>query len=257
VTVKVFAHRGSPVLWPENTLAAFDLAHAHGATGFETDLRLSADGEIVLSHDPTLDRLGHPGVSVEHSSAAELAERTIASPGGRHTGRVTSLRTLLEAHPDKDYILDCKVERRDLYLTLRDLLGELGFHDRIWFLTWSRASDRHVEEIFPGRLRFPRMRRSTLWGVASVAGLGRIAEPAGALLALPAFHAGLRVFDQGQIRSIRERGKTFMGYLVDTRLEWDHCVACGVERVLTNRPDLLARFARDAAAHRRHCGTTT
>jgi len=42
---------------PENTIAAFDLALAHGADGFEFDVRLTGDGKTILCHDPKLHRL--------------------------------------------------------------------------------------------------------------------------------------------------------------------------------------------------------
>jgi len=52
----LLAHRGASMLAPENTLAAIDLAAAHQAFGFETDLRISLDGVPFLMHDDTLER---------------------------------------------------------------------------------------------------------------------------------------------------------------------------------------------------------
>jgi glycerophosphoryl diester phosphodiesterase len=46
-----FAHRGARANAPENTLEAFRLAVKLGATGLESDVWLSADGEAVLDHD--------------------------------------------------------------------------------------------------------------------------------------------------------------------------------------------------------------
>jgi len=46
-----FAHRGARAHEPENTLAAFKLALKLGATGLESDVWLTADGEPVLDHD--------------------------------------------------------------------------------------------------------------------------------------------------------------------------------------------------------------
>ncbi len=46
-----FAHRGASAAAPENTLEAFRLARELGATGLESDVWLSADGEPVLDHD--------------------------------------------------------------------------------------------------------------------------------------------------------------------------------------------------------------
>jgi glycerophosphoryl diester phosphodiesterase len=49
------AHRGSSGMAPANTMAAFQLALDQRANWIETDLHLTADGEIVLVHDTTLD----------------------------------------------------------------------------------------------------------------------------------------------------------------------------------------------------------
>ena len=49
-------HRGARGLAPENTLAAFRAALAIGVTTLETDLALTADDVLVLSHDPSLNR---------------------------------------------------------------------------------------------------------------------------------------------------------------------------------------------------------
>ena len=49
------AHRGGAALMPENTLAAFQNAIALGADGAELDVQLSADGVVVVHHDPRLN----------------------------------------------------------------------------------------------------------------------------------------------------------------------------------------------------------
>lgn len=46
-----FAHRGARAHAPENTLEAFTLARRLGATGLESDVWVTADGEAVLDHD--------------------------------------------------------------------------------------------------------------------------------------------------------------------------------------------------------------
>ena len=50
------AHRGAGKLAPENTLAAFRLGAQHGYRMAECDAKLSADGQVFLLHDDTLDR---------------------------------------------------------------------------------------------------------------------------------------------------------------------------------------------------------
>ena len=71
VTPITFAHRGARIDERENTLVAFRRALALGASGLETDARLSSDGEVVLVHDPVTLR-GHRRRNVASSTAADL-----------------------------------------------------------------------------------------------------------------------------------------------------------------------------------------
>ncbi len=52
--VRVVAHRGASATHPENTLEAFQAAAEQGADGIELDVRLSADGVLVVHHDAHL-----------------------------------------------------------------------------------------------------------------------------------------------------------------------------------------------------------
>ena len=69
----IIAHRGASADAPENTLAAFRLAIAQGADGLECDLRMSADGVIVISHDDTLKRTHEHPVCIAETTATQLA----------------------------------------------------------------------------------------------------------------------------------------------------------------------------------------
>lgn len=53
----VLGHRGARRDAPENTLEAFELAREQGADGVELDVRLDADGRVVVLHDPDLKRV--------------------------------------------------------------------------------------------------------------------------------------------------------------------------------------------------------
>lgn len=69
----IIAHRGASADAPENTLAAFRLAIEQGADGLECDLRMSADGQIVICHDETLRRTHDRPIRIAATTAAELA----------------------------------------------------------------------------------------------------------------------------------------------------------------------------------------
>lgn len=72
VSIDVHAHRGGAGLAPENTLAAFRNALALGVDVLEMDLHVSADGEIVVIHDPTLERTTNGRGFVQATPLAEL-----------------------------------------------------------------------------------------------------------------------------------------------------------------------------------------
>lgn len=90
----VVAHRGVPVLKPENTLESFELALEQGADVLETDLRLSKDGEIVLFHDATLERMTDGTGETGAHSLAELKKLRTRTPSGALSGQ--TIPTLVE-----------------------------------------------------------------------------------------------------------------------------------------------------------------
>jgi glycerophosphoryl diester phosphodiesterase len=55
-TIVAISHRGEHLQHPENTIPAFQEAIRVGADYFEADVRTTADGKLVLSHDATVDR---------------------------------------------------------------------------------------------------------------------------------------------------------------------------------------------------------
>lgn len=66
------AHRGASGCWPENTLLAFRKALRAGARWLELDVHLSADGELVVIHDETLQRTTNGSGRVSDFSLAQL-----------------------------------------------------------------------------------------------------------------------------------------------------------------------------------------
>jgi glycerophosphoryl diester phosphodiesterase len=68
----IFAHRGASAHAPENTLAAFQLALAQHADGIELDVKLTADGHVVVIHDPTIERTTGAKGRVKDMSLADL-----------------------------------------------------------------------------------------------------------------------------------------------------------------------------------------
>jgi glycerophosphoryl diester phosphodiesterase len=70
----VVAHRGASQAAPENTLGAFRLAVEAGADAIELDVHLTADGELAIVHDPTLDRTTDRTTTVATATMAAIRE---------------------------------------------------------------------------------------------------------------------------------------------------------------------------------------
>lgn len=92
----VVAHRGASQHRPENTLPSFELGVEQGADAIELDLHLTADGELAVIHDDTLerttDRTGSVAALRMHEIREADAGATFAGPDGDHPFRGRGLR---------------------------------------------------------------------------------------------------------------------------------------------------------------------
>ena len=99
------AHRGGAALWPENSLLAFRNAIALGADFIEFDVHLSKDGELVVIHDPTLERTTTGGGPVKDRTVAELKALRLKDRTGAVTG---------ETVPTLEEVVAVQVSRRSM-----------------------------------------------------------------------------------------------------------------------------------------------
>ena len=81
--IQFFAHRGSRFEYPdnENTMYAFRESYKDGARGFETDVRMTKDGDLILSHDESLYRTCGVDVQTEDLTTKEC--KKILTKGGQ------------------------------------------------------------------------------------------------------------------------------------------------------------------------------
>jgi glycerophosphoryl diester phosphodiesterase len=97
----IIAHRGGAKESTENTIEAFQRAIRIGASGIETDIRLTRDGVVVIYHDELFGRvegLAAPQRSrkVSEMTYTELSAGTLAPVGDDSGGRrVPTLEDLL------------------------------------------------------------------------------------------------------------------------------------------------------------------
>lgn len=77
--MKIFAHRGASGSCPENTIAAFKEAARLPVHGVEFDVHMTADGELVVIHDESIDRTSNGSGYVKNMSLAELKDYDFGS----------------------------------------------------------------------------------------------------------------------------------------------------------------------------------
>jgi glycerophosphoryl diester phosphodiesterase len=131
---RIIAHRGASGYAPENTFPAFDLARQMGAVEIETDTQLTTDGTVVLCHDLSLDRLGHPGVVVESSSIDDLRPLDLGSWFSPHLYGGTTIVTLAELFARYGdsfiYHAELKGKAENLPDAMRDVIRNAGMEER-------------------------------------------------------------------------------------------------------------------------------
>jgi glycerophosphoryl diester phosphodiesterase len=115
------AHRGGSLDGIENTIASFAAAIDMGYRYLETDVRVTADGELVVFHDLTLDRvLRRPG-RLRDLTWAELSKLLV---GGREP--VPRLAEVLTTWPDVRFVIDPKCDA-----AVEPLIRVLRAHDAV------------------------------------------------------------------------------------------------------------------------------
>lgn len=121
-----FAHRGARAHAPENTIEAFVLARRLGATGLETDVWLTADGQAVLDHDGVVGRLRRR--PMRRVARAELP------------AHVPTLAELLDSGAADGLELSLDVKDPAALDEVLAVAREAGVEDRLWLCHGDEAT---------------------------------------------------------------------------------------------------------------------
>lgn len=112
--VRYFSHRGGRKEYDENTLSAFEASYAAGYRGYETDVRMTKDGVLVILHDTDLKRTTDMEGRVEEMTAAEI--RKANTKGGHKVMFLDELIDWLNKKGDVTYVeFELKTKPRELY----------------------------------------------------------------------------------------------------------------------------------------------
>lgn len=217
-------HRGNPAEHPENTLASFRSAIELGVDMVECDVHLSADGELIVIHDHTLDRTTNGSGLVVQRTLAELRE--LDAGGGERlpvlddvcdlvAGRVglcIELKQLPFAYPD----LEEKLIR---------LLRERELVEQTAIVSFHHATMRRVKEMEPAL---------TVGVLEAARPIDPVGMMRGALADIYSPHYG--AMDADLVAQIHAAGGAVGVWPVDDDAAVAWCRVCRPDSVFTNRP---------------------
>jgi glycerophosphoryl diester phosphodiesterase len=239
VGLRVGGHRGASAIAPENTYAAFEEAAAQGAVYTETDIRQTADGELVLVHDPTLDRTSDGRGPVSSMALAEVR----ALDAGRWFGKefegqsipeLPAFLSWIEARPGFGAALEVKAP---------------GIGRAVAQLAWaSPARDRLAMYAFdPAEIRAA---KAAVPGLPCVLLLYLDADPGGVMATIDACGAdGADVPWQWNATSLlgemRERGLLIGGGSARGGEAAERLIALGTDMIDTDAPAAMLAVVRE------------
>jgi len=151
----IFGHRGASAHAPENTLAAFELAIAHGADGIELDVKLSADGHAVVIHDMTVDRTTGARGRVKNLSLANLRALDAGSlfSASYHSEKIPLLEEVFEALGKRTYInvelTNYNAPNDHLVQTVCMLVKKFGLQKRVLFSSYFAVNLSKARGLLP------------------------------------------------------------------------------------------------------------
>jgi glycerophosphoryl diester phosphodiesterase len=244
------AHRGGAALWPENTLTAFRAAAERWPDAImETDARLTADGQVVLLHDDTVDRTTDGKGPVGSMSLAEVrkfdAGFRFTTDGGKtfpHRGKGVTIPTLaeaLKALPRSRFEIELKPVD-GVADAVVDLIKAAGAEDRVLLASFDPRLTLRAQRLAPqiafcyeflGGVRMLDQLRRGDWAAY---------RPTAEVLSIPTNMLRRFALTADEVRAIRAKGIFLQVHTINQRARIQEMLNLGADSILSDRPDLLA-----------------
>lgn len=248
-----FAHRGSRILWPENTWYAFD--HAVGDFGYryvETDVQMTTDGVVVVFHDDTLERCTN-GVGkvadwrwedLQHLDAGYTFTPDGESFPLRGTGiGISRLDDTFDRYQDLCLNIDLKADGSEW--PVAEVIKRMGREDTVMIGSFSDMRIAKFRRITKGRVATSAGPRDSIAMYAS-SRVGRAVPARGDAYQLPYRTRGV-VADKRLIDAVHRSGKQIHLWTVNERHEMEKFLDLGVDGIITDRPDILNEVMEERA----------
>lgn len=213
------AHRGDSAVRRENTLPAIRSAIDKGAAFVEIDVRLTADGDVVVVHDPTLERLWGDDRPIDAVPTAELARF------GDAEHRPPLLRDVLAEFAATPSRLVIDMDDARFAAAAYEVAAASGI-----VVDWCG----HIEAMRVLRALSTRARLWLPWRSVRPPVAADLAE-----LAPVTVNAPFVLVDEEFVSAVHGLGHTVTAWTVDDDADLDQAVHLGIDTVTTNRLDRL------------------
>jgi glycerophosphoryl diester phosphodiesterase len=238
------AHRGSRLLWPQNTMVAFQGAVDLGYRYIETDLHVSADGVVVVFHDDHLEDLTDGAGKVWDRDWADLARLDAAhhfDPDGGHPLRgagvgIPRFADAVESFPDVCWNLDLK--QKGIARSVADEVARLGVEDRVLIGSFHDRRIREFRRLTGGRVATSAGPREAARALAAAAA-GRAPRGAADAYQVPEGVGPLTVAGARFVEAAHRAGKQVHVWTVNDAAAMHRLLDLGVDGIVTDRPDVL------------------
>jgi glycerophosphoryl diester phosphodiesterase len=235
----IIAHRGDKTHAPENTLAAFKLAAENGADAIEFDLKLTADGRVVVLHDQTVNRTTNGEGRIFQLSFAEVRDLD-AGTWFSEKFRGERIPTLDEVFETLDKRLYINVELANyatpgdgLVPKVIDLVKKHALKNQLLF------SSFYARNLQKTRSLLPEVPRGLLCKRGILGSWARTFTWCGDLFAL---HPHLEDVDARLVYRVQAAGKRVYVWTVNQEEDLKRMIDLSVDAIITDDPELALRL---------------
>ncbi|MDZ4834028.1 MAG: glycerophosphodiester phosphodiesterase [Candidatus Melainabacteria bacterium] len=254
----VIAHRGAARQAPENTIAAFDLAHLSGMVdAIELDVQLSKDGHLVVMHDKTVERTTNGAGLLSSLTLPELkrldAGYHFSCDGGnsypyRQQGVVIpTLDEVLARFPDQVFLVELKDSSRSAALKLAESIARHNAYDRVLVVVINvRHSAAVTLRRLDSRIKTGHTSREiALFVGLSKARLGRLFASRGLTFEVPMRKFQLKLPTPAFVRQAHKQGVCVLVWTINDPDVMRKCLDLEVDGIITDDPATLKQVLFD------------